>query len=172
MKRRWFIFGTAGLFTADQLLKTYVEQNLDKKEERKIAGPFVLRRIGNEGMCLGLLSEKPEIVRILALSAAGAVTLFQGAALMRRKGFWKRKGLCLLSAGAWSNTFDRFARGYVVDYIGLSLKDSKLAKLTFNLGDIFLAAGALVLSVQSIFSSSREKKRVSEDGDPEKGKLP
>ena len=31
MNRKWFLIETAGLFAADQLLKTYAEQNLDQK---------------------------------------------------------------------------------------------------------------------------------------------
>ena len=58
MKKKWFLIGTAGLFAADQILKTYAEQNLDKKEERKLAGPVVLRRVHNKGMCFGLLSDR------------------------------------------------------------------------------------------------------------------
>ena len=48
MKRKWFLIGTAGLFAADQLLKTYAEQNLDKQEERNVSGPVVLRRVHNK----------------------------------------------------------------------------------------------------------------------------
>lgn len=162
MKRRWFLFGTAGLFTVDQFLKSYVEQNLDKDEERKLAGPVVMRRVSNRGMCCGLLSERRGIVRTLSLTAAGVVTALQAASLLREKGFWKKKALCLLSAGAWSNTFDRFTRGYVVDYIGFQQQDSKLSKLTYNLGDFLIASGALLLSLQSAgssFSSGRKKER-------------
>ena len=81
MKRRWFLFGTAGLFTVDQFLKSYVEQNLDKNEERKLAGPVVMRRVSNRGMCCGLLSERRGIVRTLSLTAAGKRILEKESAL-------------------------------------------------------------------------------------------
>ena len=161
MKKYWPLFGTAGLFTADQLLKSYAEQNLDKAEERTVAGPVVLRRVENEGMCLGLLSDRPKAVRALSLAASAAVTVMQAAAFAGRKALWKKMALSLLSAGAWSNTFDRFARGYVVDYIGFSRKDakcSKLSKLTYNMGDFLIAAGALMLSVYSLFVPTGRKK--------------
>ena len=63
-----------------------------------------------------------------------------------------------MSAGAWSNTFDRFARGCVVDYVGFKVKDPEIAEITYNLGDFFIAAGAVVLSLCSLFSSSKKKK--------------
>lgn len=158
MNRKWFLIETAGLFAADQLLKTYAEQNLDKKEERKLAGPVVLRRVHNKGMCLGILSEKQTVVRYLSLAAAGIVTVCQAVASFGRKGFWKKQGLALMSAGAWSNTFDRFARGCVVDYVGFKVKNPKIAEITYNLGDFFIAAGAVILSLCSVFSPSNKKK--------------
>ena len=131
---------------------------LTKKEERKLAGPVVLRRVHNKGMCLGILSEKQTVVRYLSLAAAGIVTVCQAVASFGRKGFWKKQGLALMSAGAWSNTFDRFARGCVVDYVGFKVKDPEIAEITYNLGDFFIAAGAVVLSLCSLFSSSKKKK--------------
>ncbi len=139
------------------MLKTYAEQNLEKKEERRPAGPIVLRRVRNKGMCMGLLSENQNAVRYLSLAAAGIVTVYQAAVSLGRKGFWKKKGLLLLSAGAWSNTFDRFARGYVVDYIGFDVKEPKIAKITYNLGDFFIAAGSVILSLCFVYSPSKKK---------------
>ena len=138
MKRRWYLLGSAGLCAGDQILKSLTEKNQDEKEERKMAGPVVLRRVSNKGMCLGLLSGQPETVRILAL-------LF-------RKGFLKKAGSCLAAAGAWSNTADRFIRGHVVDYIGFRLKNKKLAALTYNLADFYIAAGAFFMVLDSIRS--------------------
>ena len=111
MSRKWSLIETAGLFAADQLFKTYAEQNLDKKEERKLAGMLVFRRVHNKGLCMGLLSENQAAVKWLSLAASGIVTVCQAIVSFRRKGFWKKKGLALMTAGAWSNTFDRFARG-------------------------------------------------------------
>ena len=107
---------------------------------------------------MGILSENQTAVRYLSLAASGIVTVCQAIASLRRKGFWKKKGLALMAAGAWSNTFDRFARGCVVDYIGLAVKKLKIAKITYNLGDCFIAAGAVVLSLYSVLSSSKKKK--------------
>ena len=152
MKRRWYLLGSAGLCAGDQILKSLTEKKQDEKEERKLAGPVVLRRVSNKGMCLGLLSGQPETVRILSLAASAAVTVSAGAALLFRKGFLKKAGSCLAAAGAWSNTADRFIRGHVVDYIGFRLKKKKLAALTYNLADFYIAAGAFFMVLDSIRS--------------------
>ena len=102
MSRKWSLIETAGLFAADQLFKTYAEQNLDKKEERKLAGALVLRRVHNKGLCMGLLSENQTAVKWLSLAASGIVTVCQAIVSFRRKGFWQKKGLALMTAGAWS----------------------------------------------------------------------
>ena len=44
--------------------------------------------------------------------------------------------------GAVGNTYDRFKRGYVVDYLSLKTKNRKLSDITFNLSDLALFAGA------------------------------
>ena len=62
MKKRWFLCGTGVLFTADQILKSYTEQNLDKNEEKELAGPVVLRRVAKTGLGLNPLSRRPKIV--------------------------------------------------------------------------------------------------------------
>ncbi len=51
------------------------------------------------------------------VTGAGAVV---GAG--EKEEYWKKLGLTLTAAGAWSNTWDRFRRGYVVDYIGIRQK--------------------------------------------------
>lgn len=73
---------------------------------------------------------------------------------MKRKWFLTgTAGLTLISAGAWSNTFDRFARGYAADYIGFSIKNPKLGKITYNAGDFFIASGAVILAAEALFTA-------------------
>lgn len=146
-KYKRFLIGAAILFTADQIMKTYAEQELDIKDEKKLPGPVVLRKTRNHGMFLGVLSDRSALVRGLSAIVSGVVTALQAVSLMRKDGYRRKVGLTFLSAGAWSNTFDRFVRGYVVDYIGFSFKNPKLAKITYNLGDFFIAAGVLCMAV-------------------------
>ena len=42
-----------------------------------------------------------------------------------------------MTAGAWSNTFDRWLRGYVIDYIGFENKNKKIEKITKTLQVLF-----------------------------------
>ena len=52
--------------------------------------------------------------------------------MQEKEEYWEKLGLTLTAAGAWSNTWDRFRRGYVVDYIGIRQKNKKFDRLTYN----------------------------------------
>lgn len=71
MKKRWFLCGTGVLFAADQILKSYSENSLEKGQEKKLTEHIVLRRVSNEGMCLGVLSPRPKIVKVFSVAATG-----------------------------------------------------------------------------------------------------
>ena len=49
MKKILFPVGGAALFAADQIMKSYVEQNLEKGEERPLTDRIVLRKVHNKG---------------------------------------------------------------------------------------------------------------------------
>lgn len=155
MKKRWFPAVSTALFAADQMMKAYAEQNLEKGSERKIAGPVVLRRVHNQGMCLNLMDQHPQTVRRISVAAAAVLTAVQLLNLPAEKNFLKKAGFSLMSAGAWSNTFDRCKREYVVDYIGIKCRNDRISGITYNLGDFCLAAGGLILTGAAVFSGEK-----------------
>ena len=53
-----------------------------------------------------------------------------------------KTGLSFLLGGAFSNTYDRMIRGYVVDYFGFQVKNENLQKIVFNISDFCIAIGA------------------------------
>lgn len=162
MKKMWALGENAVLIAIDQGLKSYVEQNLKPGEEKHLTDRAVLRRVKNQGMCLNLLQDKPKSVKILSLSAAAALTAVQTAAQLRKGHFFRKQGLVLLSAGALSNTFDRWARDGVVDYIGIKCGNEKLSAVTYNLADFFIFAGNVILAVTGLFPRRRRKNMKSE----------
>ena len=52
-------------------------------------------------------------------------------------------GLTLLLGGAYSNTYDRLARKYVVDYVSFN-GPFRLRNVMFNIGDFCIMIGALI----------------------------
>ena len=79
----------------------------------------------------------------LILTSALAGSLF---ALRKKKGEGLRNiSAALVIGGSLSNLYDRYVRGYVVDY--LSLRVGPLKEVVFNLGDIFILLGATIHAV-------------------------
>lgn len=60
-----------------------------------------------------------------------------------------KAGTGLLLAGGLNNLLDRYRRGYVVDYIRLKTPNKRLNKLVFNLSDIYVLIGAVILFITS-----------------------
>lgn len=152
-----FICITACLTMLDITLKSVIEGYLTRKEERTVrGGKIILRKVYNRGLCMNLLKDEPETVKFLSAYVTVVLTIYQLFTLLRKKHFCKKIGLSLLTAGAWSNTFDRWIRGYVIDYIGIQTKQKHLAKITFNLADLFIGAGTVIAMFCSVFH--RKKK--------------
>lgn len=145
----------AGLLSLDLIIKEKIEEQDAAPFPRDMEGTggrIRLYRNHNEGFCFGLLKKNQKLVRGVPLvftSASAGILLW----LMARKGrFVDRLGFTLVTAGALSNLFDRLKRGYVVDYFSFKVK--WLEKVVFNIGDICILAGALLLTLSDLFRSS------------------
>lgn len=65
----------------------------------------------------------------------------------------EKLALSLCLAGGISNLSDRFIRGQVVDYFTINFR--RLKRVVFNLADIFIFLGAIILLVASIFKGDK-----------------
>lgn len=147
-----FMLLTLCLALVDIAVKSYIEGSVIKGEERRaLKGRVRIRKVHNKGMCLSLFEDSPQLVKGAGAAVTILLTLYQCFTLVRKGQYLKKAGLSLMAAGAWSNTFDRLVRGYVVDYVGFRTKWEKITKITYNLGDFFIVAGALLLLVAPIF---------------------
>lgn len=150
----------AVLICVDMGIKQYIEDFFEKGEERNTkVSKVVFRKVYNKGFVLDLLEEYPKIIRISSI-VTGAVIAFYDGWLVLQKGKWLRKfGMTFMTAGAVSNIYDRLARGKVIDYIGFKSKNSFLSKITANLADFYVAAGALLVEISQIKSRKKRKKK-------------
>ena len=158
MKKIWFIGESIVLIALDQSLKLYTEQNLNPGEEKHLTDRIVLRRVKNKGMCLNLLQDRPEVVKKLSAFAALAVTAVQAAGVFPEGHFFREKGPALLSAGAGSKTFYPGAGGGVAGYIGIKCSNEKMSAITYNLADLFIFAGNVILAASAFFFRGKKKK--------------
>ena len=136
------------LTTFDMGIKQYVEDTFQKGIDKKTTLPgLVFRRVHNKGFCLNTLDRYPTLIKGVSVSLCGLIGA-RAYRLFKKRGRWKEKlGITILGAGAFSNTFDRVLRGYVVDYFGIGKNNSKLSKITANLADVYVVVGSAILSM-------------------------
>ena len=56
-----------------------------------------------------------------------------------------KAGLSLLLGGAFSNTYDRVMREYVVDYVSLKTGIAAIDRVVFNLADLCILIGTMAV---------------------------
>lgn len=149
---------TLSLALIDIAIKSYVEGYMKKGEERTACkGRILIRKVYNKGMCLNLFEDHQDFVKVSSAIVTMLLTIYQCITLVRKRHYLKKAGLSLMTAGAWSNTFDRWIRGYVIDYVGFKIRWEKITRITYNLGDFFLAAGAVLMMLSSVFHFKKRK---------------
>lgn len=131
--------------TTDILIKQSVERNLGKSDEVEIMkGRMILRKVYNKGLAFNALENRPNIVRTASCAAAGVTFLYGQFLMTQKKRTLEKTGMMLVLGGALSNFFDRTIRGKVVDYLAVKTKWKKAEKMTFNIGDLCIFAGAFL----------------------------
>ena len=152
----WIATALGGL---DQMVKQNIEEQEAGELPRDLPcakGWIRLHKSHNSGFPFGVLKDKPQLVRNIPLMMTSALAGALGALSGRRDGavgILERLGLSLALGGAVSNTWDRMVRGYVVDYFSIQWKGLK--KVIFNLGDLFIILGGLILILREFWNDRR-----------------
>ncbi len=136
----------------DQTTKRYAEAKLPKALPVSLLSDTVRLQVAhNEGSFLSLGAASPKAWRLATLRVGvGAMLLgLLAYALFVRGGRPSFVfALALVLAGGFSNLVDRFVNdGYVVDFINLGVGPVRTG--IFNVADVAITAGALLLLVQS-----------------------
>lgn len=146
------------LVCLDMGIKQYIEDTFEKDEERKtVIDGLVLRKVYNKGFAFNLMDDHPETIRSSSV-CAGIGLLLYNSLLFFTKGKRVRKlGMLFVTAGAFSNIYDRLIREKVIDYIGIECKNSYLSKLTANLADIYIVIGTILVTISRMTHGKRNK---------------
>lgn len=134
------------LFLGDNWIKNQVESKVSFNSEKKLLGGLIrIRKHHNKGAILNFMDKKSAVVAVISL----AMTLFCiglfVVSLGNKGNTLLRIGMTLLLGGAFSNTYDRLKRKYVVDYFSIHLGKSKFSDIIFNLSDFGIIIGTLFL---------------------------
>lgn len=141
------------LVLIEMKIKNYIEKNRQLGEEQEILnGRIILKKEYNEGMALNFLENQKEMVKTISFIVLGLILLPFLFLLPKKGNTILKLGLSFVIGGAISNVYDRMIRGYVIDYFKFnSTKLINLKKIIFNLADIFIFIGSLLILLQSLF---------------------
>lgn len=142
------------IFLCEWFLKNTVEAWGREKEEKEIlGGRLYLTKYHNEGAFLNFGEKKKKVVAAVSLGLSVFCLILFVLSFFKRGNSLLKTGLSLLLGGAFSNTYDRLKRKYVVDYFGFRFKRfPKLSKVVFNLSDFFIVMGAMLVTVAGVQS--------------------
>jgi signal peptidase II len=142
----------------DQFVKWYVVGEFDLYEILPVASILDLTRLHNEGAAFGILADAGGWQRWFFLALAGAISLaivYWLRSLPARGQNWLAIGLAFILGGAVGNAYDRFMDGYVVDYLHFHWGEHYFP--AFNVADIAITTGAIMLIIDALLDSRRRK---------------
>lgn len=133
----------------DLLIKRHMEHRELPADGKQpiLGGKILLRRSYNRGAAFHIGEKKSVWVAVLSvlLTIATAVCLI--VSLGQKRNPLLAAGLTLLLGGAFSNTYDRLKRKYVVDYFSFGVRCRWLQNIVFNLADFCIIIGALLAAL-------------------------
>ncbi len=142
----------AVIVIVDQVTKQLAYQHLGGQPAIQILPVFDLVLVFNQGAAFGFLNDAGGWQRGLFIGLAGGFSVVLLVWIWRehwRNGFLAI-GLTLILGGAVGNLIDRVSAGYVIDFLLLHFRDWYFP--AFNVADISITFGAIILLLDSVFN--------------------
>lgn len=140
------ILAALALFAVDYVCKYLVDKKIKENEDISILkDKFILRKCYNHGLALNTLADKPKLVLFLSSTALGMFLAMYIPEIFKKKNPFVKIGAAFVLGGAVSNLVEHFKKGIVVDYLSLNSSKEKVRSIVFNLADVFIAFGGVVL---------------------------
>lgn len=165
MRNRIAGFAVAlGVFGIDRAIKALMAGPLELQSVGviKLLPFFDLRWTENYGVSYGMFTADSSEMKFALLGMTGAIALGVAVWMLREKVLGEILALALVLGGALGNIYDRYTRGYVIDYADLHIGEWR-PFLIFNLADAAITFGVLILLARSLLS--REKPAQPADAD-------
>lgn len=140
----------AVIFLLEFGIKTLVEKKGKLNSTKPIlGGKLLLRKHHNKGVMLNIGQKRQKVVAGISLALCIGITLL-ALVFGNKCNQLIRTGLAMVLGGAYSNTYDRLFRTYVVDYISFGVKNPKLKRIVFNIADFCIMIGAILVVMGGI----------------------
>ena len=137
---------TASIFILDFWIKKYVDEKFSVKEKHpKLGSRVYIEKYYNKGAALNLLQNYPRFMRLLQTILVVVICVWYY--IFGKKGAkpLEKTGMACLLGGGLSNLYDRYAKGYVVDYLGFEIGPRWFRRIIFNVSDFFVFIGAVMM---------------------------
>ena len=144
-----YVIMIGSLFLCEWFMKNMTEAWGKEKVQKDIwGGRLYLTKYHNEGAFLNLGEKKRKRMAVISVLLTVICLMLFFLSLFQKGNSLLKAGLSLLLGGAFSNTYDRMKRKYVVDYFGFRFKCFPgLSKVVFNLSDFFIVIGAMIAAL-------------------------
>lgn len=156
-----YIMTLVSLFATDSILKQYIETHvLQETQKPMMGGKICIKKHHNTGAMLQLGAKNAGMVAMISLVFSAFMSGIFVATLTTKGNVLLKSGLALLLGGAYSNTYDRINRKYVVDYVSFRFPPAKnkvfgklknaLEAIVFNISDFGIIIGAMLIVVSEL----------------------
>ena len=145
------IIAAAVLVGIDQLTKYLALVNLEPIGSTTVVD---LTFVENRGVAFGMFSGKKWFILLLTLCIVAFLVYYFVKMPRTREYQWVRCAMVLVLAGAVGNMIDRVFRGYVVDFFEFTF----FSWPVFNVADIYVVVGVIVLAALILFVIKEEPK--------------
>lgn len=158
-KKRYLIFAfqlvaAAVLAAVDQLIKKAVVSEIKGKGDIVvIKNAIALSYSENTGAAFSAFSNLTMLLSVITLIMLIAITAYLFFAKIENKAV--NIAAAMVLGGGVGNLIDRFAQGYVVDYIKTLFVDFPI----YNFADILVTVGVVIIVVYLIYSIIKDEKK-------------
>ena len=140
-----------GIWILDFYLR--LKAKADWKQQLRRIGPLRLGYVENYGMYKGMLKNQPKKALKYQMIFVLCSVLYTIYIIVRKKTGLYQAGWLLISIGGMANLYDRIWNGFVTDYASIG------GKLYFNIADLLVFAGCVMVVLDEVFSMSVTKRR-------------
>jgi len=150
-----YILIAAAIVILEYKIKTYIDTNRKVGERQEIlGGKIIIRKEYNDGAFMNFMEDKKEMVKTISCILLGLIILLFAVMLPKKGNKVYKLGLSLIVGGAISNVSDRISKGHVIDYFSINCK--QLKTIIFNLADMAIFLGSILIVVASMFTQKTE----------------
>ncbi|MBQ8040198.1 MAG: signal peptidase II, partial [Lachnospiraceae bacterium] len=127
-----------------------IEANFDFKRQEYDAHKLIrVHKYHNPGAFLNLMQHKKKLLHGISVVFTLMIALVFMLTLFQKGNRVLKLGLALLLCGAFSNTYDRLSRNYVVDYFSFCTPWKKFNQIVFNISDFCILIGTLLVVLKT-----------------------